>query len=88
VKKVWAILGICVSLPAGAAILYAGKIIGLQIAVPDFDAQAGQYHAYHTTAGSAFSWMDAGRFVDGRLLPAPSTSVAGTTWARIKAGFR
>ena len=46
------------------------KIIGFNIAVPDFDTGPGAYHAFHTLTGQAQTWRYADRFVDGRLLAA------------------
>lgn len=51
-----------------ASPLYPGKVIGLQITVPDFDSSPGQYHAYHILSGQDATWQFADRFVDARLI--------------------
>ena len=48
--------------------LFDGKIIGFNIAVPDFDTAPSDYRAYHTLSGQAATWRYAERFVDGRLV--------------------
>lgn len=79
--------------------LWAGKIIGVQLSLADFDEQAGVYESYATLFGQEQVWNDAGHFADGPLLrcdygdcggavaPEPS-AVTAVSWARIKAGFR
>ena len=48
--------------------LFDGKIIGFNIAVPDFDTAPREYRAFHTLSGQAATWRYAERFVDGRLV--------------------
>ncbi|NKB68231.1 MAG: hypothetical protein GKR89_14310 [Candidatus Latescibacteria bacterium] len=76
--------------------LEAGRIIGMQIGVPDFDAEPGEYDGYYTIAGVAQSWRFANVFVDGLLVPCQGgdcgivperTAVQGDSWGRIKASF-
>ena len=68
--------------------LEAGNIIGLQIAMPDFDEEPREYRGYHTLSGQAATFRFAERFVDARLVGADAaTSVADMSWARIKASF-
>lgn len=74
----------------------AGKIIGFQLSVPDFDTEAGAYHGFHTLSGQANTWRLAENFVDGQLIscdtgdcgsaPDP-TAVQEDSWGRIKATF-
>ena len=68
--------------------LEAGNIIGLQIAMPDFDEAPQKYRGYHTLSGQAATFRFAERFVDARLVGAnEATAVADLSWARIKASF-
>lgn len=67
--------------------LYADKIIGFAINVPDWDVP-GTYHAFYQLVGNTATWRYADRFVDGRLVPAEPTAVPSTAWARIKASLR
>ena len=68
--------------------LEAGNIIGLQIAMPDFDTAPQEYRAYHTLSGQAATFRFAERFVDAQLVGADdATAVADRSWARIKASF-
>lgn len=68
--------------------LEPGKVIGFQIAVPDFDTAPGEYRAYHTLSGQAATFRFSERFVDGRLVGAGgATAVADQSWARIKASL-
>lgn len=68
--------------------LEAGNIIGLQIAMPDFDTAPQEYRGYHTLSGQAATFRFADRFVDAQLVGADdATSVADLSWARIKASF-
>lgn len=75
--------------------LAAGRIIGFQLSVPDFDTKPGEYRGYFTVAGQTGTWRDASLFADGLLLPcdvedcgsAPPSAVAANSWGRIKAGF-
>ncbi len=67
--------------------LETGNIIGLQIAMPDFDEEPQTYRGYHTLSGQAATFRYAERFVDARLVGADATSVADLSWARIKASF-
>jgi len=79
-----------------ASVLAAGKIIGFQISVPDFDTEAGAYHGFHTLSGLANTWRMADTFVEGELIgcdtgdcgSAPATAVEANSWGRIKASFR
>ena len=50
--------------------LFEGKIIGLQISIPDTDQAPGQDRAFHTLSGQAATWRFADRFVDFRLVSA------------------
>ena len=68
--------------------LEAGNIIGLQIAMPDFDEEPQKYRGYHTLSGQAATFRFAERFVDARLVSTDeATAVADLSWARIKASF-
>ncbi|MBT6148723.1 MAG: hypothetical protein HOH74_25025 [Gemmatimonadetes bacterium] len=68
--------------------LQAGKIIGLDIAVSDFDTEPGAYHAYHTLTGPAHTWRYAERMADARLVGNGTICVTEVdTWGRIKASF-
>jgi hypothetical protein len=80
------------------SLLAAGRIVGFQISVPDFDTEAGAYHGFHTLSGQPNTWRLAENFVDGELQPcdygdcgsAPGeiTAVAQDSWGRIKASLR
>jgi hypothetical protein len=79
------------------SLLAAGRTIGFQISVPDFDTEAGAYHGFHTLSGQPNTWREADNFVDGELVPcdtgdcgsAPTpTAVAADSWGRIKASLR
>jgi len=48
--------------------LWPGKIIGLNINLPDFDSAPGSYHGYHTLSGQQATWRYAERFADARLI--------------------
>ena len=50
------------------SVLKAGKIIGLQIAVPDFDTEAARYHGFSTLGGQTNAWRQADSFVDFLLM--------------------
>ncbi|MFP6647017.1 MAG: hypothetical protein VCF24_26165 [Candidatus Latescibacterota bacterium] len=66
--------------------LTPGKVIGLQIAMPDYDTAPLDYQAYHTLSGQAATFRFAERFVDARLVGADgATAVEDASWARIKA---
>jgi len=70
------------------SVLSAGKIIGLQIAMPDFDTAPKEYQAYHTLSGQAATFRYAERFVDARLVGVGGpTAVEDKSWARIKAAI-
>jgi hypothetical protein len=83
-----------------ASALYADKIIGFQISVPDFDkgcasCDPGGYHGFHTLSGQPNTWRLAENFVDGQLVPCTGgdcgqgpTAVQSDSWARIKASFK
>lgn len=81
--------------------LAAGRIIGFQFSIPDFDAgcaacDPGGYHGFHTLSGQPNTWRLAENFVDGELIgcdtgdcgSAPATAVEANSWGRIKAGLR
>jgi hypothetical protein len=75
--------------------LTGGRIIGLQVSLPDFDEKPGQYHGWFTVAGQWETWRLAENFVDGLLLCADGdcrqvevSAVVPDSWARIKASFR
>ena len=78
--------------------LYADKIIGFQISIPDFDSEPSEYHGFYNLAGQSGTWRSADRFVDGVLLPCeggdcgsapePVSAVQVDSWGRIKAGLR
>ncbi|NKB66199.1 MAG: hypothetical protein GKR89_03985 [Candidatus Latescibacteria bacterium] len=69
--------------------LRAGRIIGFEIALPDFDAAPQQYRGFHSLAGQPNTWREADNFVDGELLSAPRpTSKQIDSWGQIKATFR
>lgn len=67
--------------------LTAGKIIGVQISVPDFDTGPTAYHAFHTLSGQSQTFKYADRFVDGRLVGLGGTAVEASSWGRVKASF-
>jgi hypothetical protein len=78
--------------------LEAGKMIGFQFSIPDFDTEAGAYHGFHTLSGQPNTWREADNFVDGELIPCDGgdcgadplnagTAVAPSSWGRIKASF-
>lgn len=82
--------------------LEAGRIVGFQFSIPDFDAGCyscvpGGYHGFHTLSGQPDTWRLAENFVDGELVgcdygdcgaaPIP-TAVQASSWGRIKAGLR
>jgi hypothetical protein len=68
--------------------LTAGKIIGFQMSIPDFDTEPAKYRAFHTITGQPATWRYADRFADGRLVSAGgSTAVEADSWGRIKASF-
>ena len=48
--------------------LFEGKIIGLEISIPDTDQAPGTDRAFHTLSGQAATWRFAERFVDFRLV--------------------
>ena len=80
--------------PEGSVVstLEPGRIIGFSMNVSDFDTEPRAYRAFATLAGSAVTWRDASRFLDGILLAADPdnsspTAVQTTTWADIKASF-
>ena len=76
--------------------LAAGKMVGFQYSVSDFDTEAGAYHGFHTLSGQPNTWRMAENFVDGELIPcdtgdcgsAPATAVQSDSWGRIKASVR
>jgi len=78
--------------------LYAEKIIGFHIAIPDFDTEPSKYHGFYTLSGEPATWRYAERFVDGVLLPCeggdcgtvrpPESAVHTDSWGRIKASLR
>lgn len=77
--------------------LEAGRTIGFQFSIPDFDTEAGMYHGFHTLSGQPNTWREADNFVDGELVPcdvgdcgsAPvDTAVESDSWGRIKASLR
>jgi hypothetical protein len=83
--------------------LAAGRIIGFQFSIPDFDAgcascDPGGYHGFHTLSGQPNTWRLAENFVDGELVgcdtgdcgsaPDEITAVEASSWGRIKAGLR
>jgi len=72
-----------------ASPLAAGKIIGFQISIPDFDTAPADYRAFHTLTGQAATWRFAERFADGQLVGAggDATAVENDSWGRIKASF-
>lgn len=68
--------------------LFPGKVVGLQLAMPDFDTEPSAYRAYHTLSGQASTFRYAERFVDARLVGAGGgTAVENAAWGRIKASF-
>ncbi len=72
-----------------ASTLTAGKVIGFQISIPDYDV-AGTYHAFHTLTGQTATWRFAERFADGRLIGVggdTGTAVEESSWGRLKATF-
>jgi hypothetical protein len=71
-----------------ASTLAAGKVIGFQLSIPDFDTAPAAYRAFHTLSGQASTWRFAERFSDGQLVGADGsapTAVEAQSWGRIKA---
>ncbi|HJP31012.1 MAG: hypothetical protein QF689_13845 [Candidatus Latescibacteria bacterium] len=75
--------------------LHAGKVIGLQFTLADFDSAPGEYEGFQTVAGAGNSCCTASHFIDAMLLcddgdcePDPVSSVQADSWARIKASLR
>jgi len=72
--------------------LFPGKIIGFEIAIPDFDTKPAKYRAFHMLESyypGRHTWRYSDHFVDGRLVGAQEeTPVEAISWARIKASFR
>jgi len=72
--------------------LYTGKVIGINVALLDFDSSIdnpGLLHGYHTLSSERLTYTDASTFVDGILVGfPPATSMQVDSWARIKASFR
>jgi hypothetical protein len=69
--------------------LFPGKIIGIQLAMPDFDTAPQEYRGYHTLSGQALTFRFAERFVDARLVgDENSSAVEAVSWARIKSSFK
>ena len=50
------------------SVLKTGKIIGLQVSVPDFDEEAGKYRGFSTLEGQPNTWREADNFVDCVLM--------------------
>ena len=50
------------------SVLREGKIIGLQVSIPDFDEEAGAYHGFSTLEGQPNTWRLADNFVDCVLM--------------------
>ncbi len=69
--------------------LFAGKIIGFQLSIPDTDQAPGQDRAFHTLSGQAATWRFAERFIDARLVGVGGdmTAVEELSWGRIKASL-
>lgn len=83
--------------------LFAGKILGFQVSIPDFDAgcyscvEPNTFHGYHTLSAQPITWREADNFVDGELIACntgdcgssstPITAVENNSWGRIKASF-
>jgi hypothetical protein len=76
--------------------LEAGRIIGFQLSVMDWDV-VGTYHAFHTLSGLASTWREADNFVQGELIgcdygdcgaAANPTAVESESWGRIKASLQ
>lgn len=76
------------------SVLEAGRIIGFQISVADFDTDPGAYHGFHVLEGQESTWRLAERFVDGQLLCTGCdasqvvSAVRVDSWGRIKASLR
>lgn len=82
--------------------LEAGRIIGINVALPDWDHPEGEqrdtYSGYCSLSGGANTWRMAGNFADGLLigcdgedcgqLPEARTTVSPRSWGRIKATLR
>ncbi|MBT4504830.1 MAG: hypothetical protein HOC74_44315 [Gemmatimonadetes bacterium] len=72
--------------------LAAGKIIGLQISVPDFDTKPRAYRSLHSLVPPFpgwHIWRYSEHLVDARLISGQEDSaVENRSWARIKASFR
>lgn len=78
--------------------LRAGRVIGFQISMPDWDG-AGTLHAFHTISGLGSAWRTADSSVPGELIPcfhgdcgAPEgchgSAVLPESWGRIKAALQ
>lgn len=70
--------------------LAVGKVVGLEMHLPDFDQEPRQYHAYFSLSAQTETFKYAERFVDGVLIGAEvvdPTSVPAGSWGRIKAAF-
>lgn len=80
-----------------ASRLAAGRIIGINIAIPDFDSAPGEYDGFFTLAGVPDTWRDASLFVDAELIgcdladcglsPETASVVRPDSWGRIKASL-
>ena len=76
--------------------LVAGKIIGFQLGVADFDTEPGDFKGFHTIYGADEVGFTADDFVDGELIPCDvedcgevpgMSAVRRDSWGRIKASF-
>lgn len=74
--------------------LAAGRVIGFQMSVPDWDV-VGTYHAFHTLSGLANTWRMADNFVKGELIGCDTgdcgeapTAVTSESWGRVKASLQ
>lgn len=77
------------------SVLEAGRVIGFQISVQDWDV-VGTYHSFHTLSGLANTWRMADNFVKGELVgcdyddcgAARITAVESESWGRVKASLQ
>jgi hypothetical protein len=73
------------------SVLSTGKIIGLNIEIPDFEDGPMIYSGHHRLIEpeDALPWAFSEHFVDARLISTQDeTSVESTAWGRIKAAFQ
>ena len=66
--------------------LSVGRIIGLDIAISDFDTVPGIYDGFHGLAEDPGAWIKADGFREFRLSPSPNapTTVGSAGWGTVK----